>query len=157
MKMKAALLIECGMKAPYAESRPLRIEEVELDPPRENEVLVKIGGGGLCHSDLSVINGDRPRAVPLAMGHEGAGEVVVIGPGIRDVKAGDHVVLQFSPGCGRCRRCLEGPSQVCEIAAVARDGGDMCGGSDRKSGGEGMRGEGGVGAGGCRVMKKKTK
>src|SRR3546814_12566787 len=81
MKMKAALLIECGMKAPYAESRPLRIEEVELDPPRENEVLVKIGGGGLCHSDLSVINGDRPRPVPLAMGHEGAGEVVEIGPG----------------------------------------------------------------------------
>ncbi len=131
MKMKAALLIECGMKAPYAESRPLRIEEVELDPPRETEMLVRIGGGGLCHSDLSVINGDRPRPVPLCMGHEGAGEVVEIGSGIRDVKVGDHVVFQFSPSCGRCRRCLEGRPQICEVGAVAKASGDLMGGGRR--------------------------
>jgi len=131
MKMKAALLLECGMKGPYAETKPLKIEEVELDPPRENEVLVKIGGAGVCHSDLSVINGDRPRPVPLAMGHEGAGEVVEVGPGLRDVKAGDHVVFQFSPSCGRCRRCLEGRPQVCEIGAKAKAGGDLMGGGRR--------------------------
>ncbi len=131
MKMRAAVLFECGAEPPFAESRPLRIEEVELDPPREGEVLVRIGGGGLCHSDLSVIDGTRPRPVPLVMGHEGAGEVVEVGPGVRDVRPGDHVVFQFSVSCGRCRRCLEGRPGICERARQARANAELLGGGKR--------------------------
>lgn len=131
MRMKAAVLYECGAKPPFAGSRPLRIEEVELDPPAEGEVLVRIGGAGLCHSDLSVIDGKRPRPVPMVMGHEGAGEVVEVGPGVRDVKPGDHVVFQFSVSCGRCRRCLEGRPGICERAARARANSELLGGGKR--------------------------
>ena len=70
MKMRAAVLYEMGLPPPYAKSKPIKIEEVELDPPGRDEVLVKIGAAGLCHSDLSVINGDRPRPMPMALGHE---------------------------------------------------------------------------------------
>ena len=131
MKMKAAILVECGAKQPFAESRPIRIEELELDPPQTGEVLVKIGGGGLCHSDLSIINGDRPRPLPMVLGHEGAGEIVEVGPGVRDVKPGDHVVFQFSASCGRCRRCLEGRPGICEQAARAKADGQLLSGGKR--------------------------
>ena len=70
--------------------------EVDLDPPGEGEVLVKVGGAGLCHSDLSLINGDRPRPVPIVLGHEGAGEIVELGAGVHDVKVGDHVCFTFN-------------------------------------------------------------
>ena len=102
MKTKAAVLHEIGRPRPYAESRPLLIEELDLDPPGEGEVLVRIGAAGLCHSDLSVMNGDRPRPVPMALGHEAAGEVVEVGRGVSDLKAGDHVVMIFVPSCGHC-------------------------------------------------------
>jgi alcohol dehydrogenase len=137
MKMKAAVLRTTSAKPPFAQSKPLSIEEVTLDPPRQNEVLVKIGGAGLCHSDLSVINGDRPRPVPLVLGHEGAGEVVEVGPGINDVAVGDSVVFQFSPSCGRCRRCLEGRPQVCEVGARTKAVGDLMGGGRRLHGANG--------------------
>ena len=75
MKIRAAVLNAMGAKAPYADSKPLTIEEVELAPPGHGEVLVRIGAAGLCHSDLSVINGDRPRPMPMALGHEAAGVV----------------------------------------------------------------------------------
>ena len=131
MKMTAAVLRRTDAPQPFAESKPLSIEEVTLDPPGQNEVLVKIGGAGLCHSDLSVINGARPRPVPLVLGHEGAGSVVEIGPGINDVAVGDHIVFQFSPSCGRCRRCLEGRPQVCETGARTKAVGDLMGGGKR--------------------------
>ena len=108
MKMRAAVLRQSGASAPFENSRPISVEEVELSKPEPGEILVRVIGAGLCHSDLSVINGNRPRPVPLVLGHEGAGEVVEVGPGIRDLKAGDPVVFQFSANCGRCRRCLEG-------------------------------------------------
>ena len=75
MKTKAAVLNEMGLSAPYAESQPLAIEELDLEPPGEGEVLVRVGAAGLCHSDLSVMNGARPRPVPMAIGHEAAGIV----------------------------------------------------------------------------------
>ena len=93
--------------------------ELDLDPPGEGEVLVKVGGGGLCHSDLSLINGDRPRPVPIVLGHEGAGEIVEVGAGVHDVKAGDHVCFTFNVSCGRCRRCLEGRPYICERSVDA--------------------------------------
>jgi alcohol dehydrogenase len=104
---------------------------VTLAPPKPVEVLVRIAGAGLCHSDLSVINGDRPRPVPMALGHEGSGEVVEVGSAIDDVRVGDHVVFQFSASCGRCRRCVEGRPQVCERASVAKSAGELMAGGSR--------------------------
>ena len=75
-----------GLEAPYAKSKPLAIEELELDPPGHGEVLVKIAAAGLCHSDLSVIDGNRPRPMPMALGHEAAGVVEKLGPGVDDLK-----------------------------------------------------------------------
>ena len=131
---KAAVIRTNSAKRPYAESLPLSVEEISIDPPRENEVLVKIHGAGLCHSDLSVINGSRIMQLPLVIGHEGSGEIVELGAAIKDINIGDHVVFQFSPSCGRCRRCLEGRPQVCELAAATKGKGQlMSGGSRLKS------------------------
>ena len=108
MKIKAAVLHEMGLPQPYAQSQPLHIEQVELDPPGEGEVLVEVKAAGLCHSDLSVINGDRPRPTPMALGHEAAGVVTELGRGVSDLKAGDHVVMVFVPSCGHCLPCAQG-------------------------------------------------
>ena len=97
MKIKGAVLHRTGAVPPYAASKPLSIETVELDPPGEGEVLVKIGAAGLCHSDLSTINGVRPRPTPMLMGHEAAGIVEELGSGVDDLRKGDHVVLTFVP------------------------------------------------------------
>lgn len=131
IRCKAAVLRQSGAPRPFADSKPLSIEEIELDDPKATEVVVKIAGAGLCHSDLSVINGDRPRPVPMVMGHEGSGEVVEVGSAVTDMKAGDHVVFQFSASCGRCRRCLEGRPQVCELAAATKGAGDLMSGGSR--------------------------
>lgn len=131
MKMMAAVLRSCDAEQPFATSKPISVEEVTLDPPGQNEVLVKVGGAGLCHSDLSLMNGARPRPVPMVLGHEGAGEVEEIGDSITDIAVGDHVVFQFSPSCGRCRRCLEGRPQVCELAAKTKAAGNLMGGGRR--------------------------
>ena len=72
MKIRTAVLREMGAERPYAESQPLSVEEVELDPPGPGELLVKVRAAGLCHSDLSVIDGSRPRVMPMALGHEAA-------------------------------------------------------------------------------------
>ncbi|MSO84775.1 MAG: alcohol dehydrogenase [Rhodospirillales bacterium] len=131
MKTKAAILDAIGKPAPYAESRPLRIEDVELDPPGAGEVLVRIRAAGLCHSDLSVINGDRPRPTPMALGHEAAGEVEEVGAGVADLKRGDHVVMVFVPSCGRCLPCMEGRPALCEPGAAANGQGTLISGARR--------------------------
>jgi len=131
IRCKAAVLRTVGAPRPYAQSKPLSIEEVNLAPPKPVELLVRIAGAGLCHSDLSMINGDRPRPVPIALGHEGSGEVVEVGAAIDDVRVGDHVVFQFSASCGRCRRCLEGRPQVCERARLAKSVGELMAGGSR--------------------------
>ncbi len=133
MKMKAAVLTTCSAPQPFAVSKPLIVAEVDLDPPGEGEVLVKVGGAGLCHSDLSVINGDRPRPVPVVPGHEGAGEIVEVGKGVHDVKVGDHVCFTFNVSCGRCRRCLEGRPYICERSIAPRAAGQLLSGAKRLS------------------------
>ena len=105
MKTRAAVLETMGAAPPYAVSQPLRIVEVDLAPPGPGEVLIKIGAAGLCHSDLSVINGDRPRPMPMAIGHEAAGVVQELGAGVNDLAVGDHVVVVFVPSCGHCAPC----------------------------------------------------
>ena len=82
MKIRAAVLSQMGTPTPYAKTRPLSIEELDLAPPGHGEVLVKIAAAGLCHSDLSVINGDRPRPMPMVLGHEAAGIVEELGEGV---------------------------------------------------------------------------
>ena len=131
MKTKAAVLHEIGRPRPYAETRPLLIEELELDPPGEGEVLVRIGAAGLCHSDLSVVNGNRPRPVPMALGHEAAGEVVEVGRGVSDLVPGDHVVMIFVPSCGHCLPCMEGRPALCEPGAQSNGAGTLLSGQRR--------------------------
>lgn len=131
MKINAAVLRQTGVQGPYAQTRPLAITEVELDPPGPGEVLVRIRAAGLCHSDLSVINGDRPRALPIVLGHESSGEVVETGPGVTDLRAGDHVAMVFVPSCGCCTPCAEGRPALCEPGAAANTQGTLLGGGRR--------------------------
>lgn len=131
MKIRAAILETEGLPRPYHDSRPLRIQEVELDPPGPGEVLVRIRAAGLCHSDLSVISGDRPRPLPMVLGHESAGEVVECGPGVSDLKPGDRVVMTFMPSCGCCLPCMEGRPALCEPGAASNTAGTLLGGARR--------------------------
>jgi alcohol dehydrogenase len=133
MKIKAAVLREVGAARPYAHSRPLTIEELQLDPPGRGEVLVRIAAAGLCHSDLSVINGDRPRPLPMALGHEAAGVIEALGEGVDRLQVGDHVVMVFMPSCGQCSYCREARPALCEPGAAANAEGTLLGGGTRLS------------------------
>ncbi len=131
MKTRAAVLHEMELGRPYDRTNPLKIEEVELDPPGFREVVVKIKAAGLCHSDLSVIDGNRPRPLPMALGHEAAGEVVEVGEGVSNLQVGDHVVFAFLPSCGHCPNCQEGRAALCEPGAQANGEGVLLGGHKR--------------------------
>lgn len=131
MKVRAAVLREMGIEGPYADSRPVTITEVELDPPGPGEVLVRIHVAGLCHSDLSVVNGDRPRALPIVLGHESSAEVVETGAGVTDLRSGDHVVMVFVPSCGHCFPCMRGRPALCEPGASANAQGTLLSGQRR--------------------------
>lgn len=131
MSIRAAVLESMGLPAPYAQSRPLKIHHVELDPPGPGEVRVKVMAAGLCHSDLSVVNGDRPRPLPMVIGHESAGEVLECGPGVTDLQAGDRVVMVFMPSCGGCLPCAEGRPALCEPGAASNGAGTLLGGGRR--------------------------
>jgi alcohol dehydrogenase len=130
---RAAILRRSPVTGPYAETRPLSIETVDLDAPGAGEILVRIEAAGLCHSDLSVINGDRPRPLPMALGHEAAGVVEEVGPGIDDLAVGDHVILVFMPSCGHCNPCAEGRPALCEPGAAANGAGTLLKGARRLS------------------------
>jgi alcohol dehydrogenase len=131
MRTRVAVLREIGLPAPYAQSRPLSIEEVELDPPGAGEVLVRIRAAGLCHSDLSVIDGNRPRPLPMVLGHEVAGVVEEIGEGVTRLAPGDHVVAAFVPSCGHCEPCDAGRPALCEPGFEANRAGTLLSGSRR--------------------------
>lgn len=131
MKVRATLLRQSGLPKPYASSRPLSLETVTLAAPGPGEVLVKIAAAGVCHSDLSGINGDRPRPLPLAIGHEASGVVAALGVGVDDLAVGDHVVMSFSPVCGTCAYCAEGRPALCEKGAAANGAGTLLSGARR--------------------------
>ncbi|MGB6423937.1 MAG: zinc-dependent alcohol dehydrogenase family protein [Solirubrobacterales bacterium] len=133
MKTRAAVLREMGAPRPYTESRPLEIVELELEEPGPGEVLVEVGAAGLCHSDLSVIDGSRPRVMPMALGHEAAGRVVGLGTGVESLGVGDHVVLAFVPACGSCGPCRSGRAALCEPGAAANAKGTLLSGAIRLS------------------------
>ena len=131
MKIQAAVLRETTTVEPFASSRPLRIEQLDLDAPGPGEVLVKMRAAGLCHSDLSVITGVRPRPVPMALGHEASGEVLEVGSGVTDLRRGDLVVLVFVPSCGHCLPCMEGRPALCEPGAETNTKGQLLSGALR--------------------------
>jgi alcohol dehydrogenase len=136
MKVRGAVLRQMGLPAPYAQSRPLHIEELELGPPGPGELLVKVLAAGLCHSDLSVIDGSRPRVMPMVLGHEAAGEVVQCGSGASGFAAGDRVVFSFVPSCGHCTPCAAGRPALCEPGAAANTAGTLLSGARHWHGGD---------------------
>lgn len=131
MKTRAAVLYERGLPRPYSESNPLVIEELDLEAPRDGEVLVQIKAAGLCHSDLVAIDGERPKPVPMVIGHEASGVVVELGPGVGDLEVGDHVVPSYVSSCGQCASCKEGRPAMCDPATEANATGTLIGGGTR--------------------------
>ncbi len=131
MKFKAAVLRKSGLPHPYAASRPLSIETIEVPPPAAGEVIVAIKAASLCHSDLSVVNGDRAWPMPIVPGHEAAGVVAEIGPGVHSVKPGDHVALIFLTQCGECEHCIEGRPSLCARGTQANREGRLLSGGPR--------------------------
>ena len=131
MKVKAAVLREMGRPAPYAISHPLVIEAVDLAPPGAGELCVRVLAAGLCHSDLSVIDGSRPRPMPMVLGHEATGEIVELGPDVQGFRVGDRVVFSFVPSCGCCGPCASGRPALCEAGAAANSAGTLLGGGRR--------------------------
>lgn len=131
MKTKAAVLWERGRPRPYASSCPLSVEELELEDPAPGEVRVRIEAAGLCHSDLSVIDGSRPRPTPMVLGHEAAGVVEAAGAHVPNLRVGDRVVFAFTPMCGRCVYCFSGRPALCENGARSNGEGTLLGGGIR--------------------------
>ena len=138
MKTKAAIL--------YHSKTPLVVEEIDIDGPKEREVLVKLKVAGLCHSDLSIINGLMTTAsFPCVLGHEGAGIVEEVGPGVSLVKPGDHVVLMGVPVCGQCYYCLRGQHNMCVNRDKVRGGTLLDGTSRLKKGKQDIHVQAGLG------------
>ncbi len=125
MKMTAAVLYEQGLPHPFTVSKPMRIEQVSLTPPGPGEVLIQVAAAGLCHSDLSAIEGLRPRKLPTVVGHEGAGVVVELGSGVHDINVGDHVVTSFVSSCGNCRYCSDARPHLCTVSTASRANGTL--------------------------------
>jgi alcohol dehydrogenase len=135
--MIAAVMHEQGLPAPYAQSQPFHIEEVDLEGPGDHEVLVEVRAAGLCHSDLSVVEGLRRRTLPTVGGHEGAGIVREVGRAVTHLRPGDHVVMTVAAGCGHCRPCHDSRPALCDGNTASRAGGLLPNGARRLS----LRGE----------------
>lgn len=133
MEIQAAVLARSGDNArPYAEHGPLTLSTLTLDPPQPGELLIRIDAAGLCHSDLSVVNGDRPRPMPMALGHEATGIVEALGSADdKGFAIGDRVILAFLPSCGECVRCKAGEPYMCSEGAAANGEGRLLGGGRR--------------------------
>jgi NDMA-dependent alcohol dehydrogenase len=123
MKTTAAVLWEVG--------KDWSVEEIELDPPKQGEVLVKMAASGMCHSDEHLVTGDLPFALPIVGGHEGAGVVEEVGEGVTWLKPGDHVVFGFIPSCGRCPSCSTGHQNLCDLGAALGLGMQITDGTSR--------------------------
>jgi S-(hydroxymethyl)glutathione dehydrogenase/alcohol dehydrogenase len=100
-------------------NKPPVVETVTVESPKRGEVMVRIGACGVCHSDLSATNGTIPLPPPLVLGHEAAGTICELGEGVTDIAVGDTVVVSWVPTCGKCRYCVTGRPQLCDVAAKA--------------------------------------
>ena len=119
------------------ESRPITIADLELAPPGADELQVRIEAAGVCHSDLSVVDGNRVRPTPMLLGHEAAGIVERVGDGVTDVAVGQRVVMTFLPRCGHCAACATDGLTPCEPGSAANNAGTLLGGGMRLSRGDG--------------------
>ncbi|MDT5151266.1 MAG: hypothetical protein QOI01_2999 [Mycobacterium sp.] len=137
MKIRGAVLERIGAPRNYAESRPLTITDLELAPPGDSELLVRIEAAGLCHSDLSVVDGNRVRPVPMLLGHEAAGIVERVGAKVADVAVGQRVVMTFLPRCGECAACATDGLAPCIPGSAANAEGVLLGGGTRLATDEG--------------------
>ncbi|MFI8595579.1 alcohol dehydrogenase catalytic domain-containing protein [Microbacterium sp. NPDC078428] len=131
MRILGAVLERSGAPRPYTASRPISVDELELDLPGEGELLVRIEAAGICHSDLSVVNGDRPRPLPMLLGHEAAGIVELVGAGVTGVHVGERVVITFLPRCGVCTACETGGRLPCVDGSAANAAGTLLSGGRR--------------------------
>jgi NDMA-dependent alcohol dehydrogenase len=114
-------------------NEPLEIQELELEPPRAGELMVRMGASGVCHSDLSIQNGTLMGSFPMVLGHEGAGEIVELGEGVEGFEVGDHIVVSWVPQCGECYFCRHGQGYLCQAGAMAMATGGLTDGSTRFS------------------------
>jgi Zn-dependent alcohol dehydrogenase len=130
-----AVLERSGSARPFAESRPFTVSAIELDEPAGDELLVRIEAASVCHSDLSGVDGSRPRPLPMLLGHEAAGIVERIGEGeatrASDIAVGDRVVMTFLPRCGECPECATDGRLPCRFGAAANGAGTLLGGGTR--------------------------
>jgi alcohol dehydrogenase len=133
MLITGAILEEVGRPAPFATSTPLTVQELELDAPQRGELLVRIETAGICHSDLSVVDGNRPRPTPMLLGHEAAGIVEALGDDVSGLAIGDRVVMTFLPRCGRCAGCATDGRLPCEVGSAANGAGELLDGGRRIS------------------------
>ena len=131
MQIIGAVLERTGAPTPFAASRPFTVGALELDPPAAGELLVRIEAAGVCHSDLSVVDGNRVRPTPMLLGHEAAGIVEQVGDGVTDVAPGDRVVMTFLPRCGSCAGCRTDGRLPCEVGTAANNAGTLVGGGIR--------------------------
>ena len=125
MRIRAAVLERTGSS--------LSVEDLELAPPGPGEVLVRLHASGICHSDQNAIDGVAETPCPAVLGHEGAGVVEAVGPGVRRVSVGDHVALSWAPSCGECAECLRELPQLCSTAWPAMGAGMLLDGTSRLS------------------------
>ncbi|MEW1819322.1 alcohol dehydrogenase catalytic domain-containing protein [Arthrobacter sp. NPDC080031] len=131
MKIRGAILDTIGAPAPFGTSRPLRVAQLELDAPGPHEVLVALDAAGVCHSDLSVVDGNRSRPVPMLLGHEAAGRVVFTGEEVTDLAPGAQVVMTFLPRCGQCAGCATDGKAPCLRGSAANEAGQLLDGGRR--------------------------
>src|SRR5690606_13471038 len=123
-----------------AAGKPLEIETIRLEGPREGEVLVEIKASGVCHTDAYTLSGADPEGLfPAVLGHEGAGVVVEVGPGVRSVRPGDHVIPLYTPECRACEFCLSGRTNLCQAIRATQGQGLMPDGTSRFSDAGGER------------------
>jgi S-(hydroxymethyl)glutathione dehydrogenase/alcohol dehydrogenase len=126
MKVRAAIAVEAG--------KPLEVDEIDLEGPREGECLVRLAASGVCHTDAYTLSGRDPEGLfPAVLGHEGAGEVVETGPGVTSLTAGDHVIPLYIPECRQCRFCLSGRTNLCGRLRETQGRGLMPDGTSRLS------------------------
>ncbi|MCC9204361.1 alcohol dehydrogenase catalytic domain-containing protein [Arthrobacter sp. zg-Y769] len=135
--IRGAVLQRIGALRPYADSRPLAVQDLQLQPPGPGEIMVRIEAASLCHSDLSVVNGSRVRPLPMLLGHEAAGKVEELGEGVEDLAVGQRVVMAFLPRCGECAGCRTEGRMPCIPGSAANNAGTLLDGGMRLSGADG--------------------
>ena len=131
MKTRAAVLVESQGAKPYVISKPIKNIDVDLEPPGEGEVLVKMSAVGACYSDLSVVNETHVRHLPLVLGHEASGAVEEVGSSVKNFQHCDRVVFAFLPSCGNCVECLSGQPSSCAPGHAANAAGTLFNGTQR--------------------------